>query len=205
MAISKSNGNSKRTQSAEKTKNTINTIALKLFRKYGFDRVTVDDIVKRAGVSKGAFYLYFKSKDEVLIKLFKQIDSIYEKIYVSMPKKSSAMKKLLGINKAMCEYCTKEIGIDVVKIMYANQIGMGHRTNFLSNRNRDLYKILCEIIRQGIEQKEFAKGLTEEQIVDIVSCSLRANLYEWCLHDGKEDLLEKGEQYMKYVLKGISA
>tara|TARA_R110001583_G_scaffold69919_1_gene198126 strand:- start:28328 stop:29089 length:762 start_codon:yes stop_codon:yes gene_type:complete len=40
--------------------------ALDLFAEKGFDRTRVDDIARRAGVSKGAVYLYFPSKDAVI-------------------------------------------------------------------------------------------------------------------------------------------
>ncbi len=40
--------------------------ALDEFIARGFDAARVEDIAKRAGLSKGAVYLYFKSKEEVL-------------------------------------------------------------------------------------------------------------------------------------------
>ena len=40
--------------------------AAELFVHYGYDKTTVDDIARKAGVSKGAIYLHFKSKDNLL-------------------------------------------------------------------------------------------------------------------------------------------
>lgn len=40
--------------------------AAKLFLIYGFDKATVADIANEAGVSKGAVYLHFESKDALL-------------------------------------------------------------------------------------------------------------------------------------------
>lgn len=37
--------------------------AVDLFVHYGYDKTTIDDIARNAGVSKGAIYLHFKSKD----------------------------------------------------------------------------------------------------------------------------------------------
>jgi TetR/AcrR family transcriptional repressor of nem operon len=39
--------------------------ALALIRERGFSAMTVDDLCARAGVTKGAFFHYFKSKDEI--------------------------------------------------------------------------------------------------------------------------------------------
>jgi TetR/AcrR family acrAB operon transcriptional repressor len=40
--------------------------AADLFVHYGFDKTTVSDIARQAGVSKGAIYLHFESKDSLL-------------------------------------------------------------------------------------------------------------------------------------------
>jgi AcrR family transcriptional regulator len=43
--------------------------ALELFAKQGFEATSVQQITDHAGISKGAFYLSFKSKDELIIGL----------------------------------------------------------------------------------------------------------------------------------------
>jgi AcrR family transcriptional regulator len=43
--------------------------AAKLFREKGIKAVSVDEIVKGVGVAKGTFYLYFKTKEDLLAKL----------------------------------------------------------------------------------------------------------------------------------------
>jgi AcrR family transcriptional regulator len=47
-------------------KEKIMEVAKALFLKEGFSNVSVDEITKSAGISKGGFYVYFKSKDELL-------------------------------------------------------------------------------------------------------------------------------------------
>jgi AcrR family transcriptional regulator len=57
------------TKSPGKTREKIVTAAMELFARKGFDKTTVDEIVARAGVAKGTFYLYFKSKDDLIKEL----------------------------------------------------------------------------------------------------------------------------------------
>lgn len=40
--------------------------AQKLFLKFGYDKTTVSDIAEEAGISKGAIYLHFRSKDAMM-------------------------------------------------------------------------------------------------------------------------------------------
>lgn len=50
----------------EKREQRILDAAADLFVHYGYDKTTVNDIARRAGVSKGAIYLHFDSKDALL-------------------------------------------------------------------------------------------------------------------------------------------
>lgn len=43
--------------------------AYELFKEKGINYTSIDEIVKRAGVAKGTFYLYFKDKYDVVNKL----------------------------------------------------------------------------------------------------------------------------------------
>ena len=51
--------------------------AVDLFVHYGFDKTTVSDIAREAGISKGAIYLHFKSKDELLERLILRELTLY--------------------------------------------------------------------------------------------------------------------------------
>lgn len=44
--------------------------AMKLFAKKGFAATSVQEIANEAGISKGSFYIYFKSKEELMISIF---------------------------------------------------------------------------------------------------------------------------------------
>ncbi|MFZ5625205.1 MAG: TetR/AcrR family transcriptional regulator [Gemmatimonadota bacterium] len=46
--------------------------ALEVFTELGYERATLQDIVERAGVSKGALYHYFDSKDQLFVDLVRE-------------------------------------------------------------------------------------------------------------------------------------
>jgi AcrR family transcriptional regulator len=52
----------------------ISDAALFLFKESGFDAVSVDQIVTRARVSKGAFFNFFPTKADALIGYFRELD-----------------------------------------------------------------------------------------------------------------------------------
>lgn len=56
-------------QRSEETRTKILESAIKLFSIHGYNKASVDDICKEAGISKGAFYHHFKSKQELFLAL----------------------------------------------------------------------------------------------------------------------------------------
>ncbi len=49
--------------------NALLDAAMSLFIRYGYDKTTVEEIAKKAGISKGAVYLNFKSKEDLMKNL----------------------------------------------------------------------------------------------------------------------------------------
>jgi AcrR family transcriptional regulator len=46
----------------------------KLFDKYGIQKTTVDEIAKAAGISKGSFYQFYPSKEELFFDILESLD-----------------------------------------------------------------------------------------------------------------------------------
>lgn len=56
-------------QRAEETRTRIMDAAVQMFSQAGYDAASVDDICSKAGVSKGAFYHHFPTKQAVFLAL----------------------------------------------------------------------------------------------------------------------------------------
>lgn len=61
-----SKNNNWKARRKQQLRDELTTRALGLFRTKGIAATSVEDIVQAAGVAKGTFYLYFKSKSELL-------------------------------------------------------------------------------------------------------------------------------------------
>jgi len=55
-------------------KKTLLFEAKKLFEKYGIQKTTVDEIVKAAHISKGSFYLFYQSKEELYFDVLESVE-----------------------------------------------------------------------------------------------------------------------------------
>jgi len=67
----------------EEAKSRILDVANKVFAEKGYHEATMDDIAKRLGVSKGAIYLYFSSKEDLFEALVKTAPQAFKEILYS--------------------------------------------------------------------------------------------------------------------------
>jgi TetR/AcrR family fatty acid metabolism transcriptional regulator len=62
----------KRRRSREETRQRLVEAALEVFARNGYERSTVDEIVREAGYSKGAFYVHFETKEDLFWELLEE-------------------------------------------------------------------------------------------------------------------------------------
>ncbi len=69
-------------QEKEIIKKSIINESKKLFEKYGLQKTTVDEIVRAAGISKGSFYLFYGSKEELYFDVLETVEGEFrEKMF----------------------------------------------------------------------------------------------------------------------------
>lgn len=107
----------------ETTKKKIETTAIQLFAKKGLS-VTIDEIAKAAGISKGLLYNHFPSKEELIAALAKGATEISGKSIQALSQSpDSALHKIKGMTAMMNDMLTTQhIGIN--SFMFMIQVGM---------------------------------------------------------------------------------
>jgi TetR/AcrR family fatty acid metabolism transcriptional regulator len=69
--------------------------AVETFAQRGFHQARVSDVARQAGVADGTIYLYFKSKDDLLISLFEEkMEEIVEAFRVEVHRHELAQDRL---------------------------------------------------------------------------------------------------------------
>lgn len=204
MAITKEKSN-KRTLQSQKTKEKLYQTALKLFTKYGYNTVTVEDITKIAGLSKGTFYTYFKSKDDILLGVFRQIDNAYVEAFRDIPEDTSARDRILRMIDTMTNYCSQVVGLPFMKIVYSNQItGDPKSVKILNDPSRTLYKFLHDFVVLGKANKELP-DYPDDYFTELLVRFARSIIYDWCLYNGEFDLEKEAHDYFVVLLDSFQA
>jgi AcrR family transcriptional regulator len=71
---------SRKTQQSDHTREALLSKCLHLFAQRGFSSTSVDDIARAAGVTKGAIYWHFASKDEIFHAILDRIRAQWQEV-----------------------------------------------------------------------------------------------------------------------------
>lgn len=190
----------KRKYNALETRKKLFYIAIKLFDDYGYNNVTVDDIVREANTSKGAFYFHFKSKESVIIESIREVDSQYEEWYDALADDISAKDQLLMFSNRILTYA-ESLGVIVEKVLYASQISPENEDKrLLNDESRPIFTIFAKIIKKGQEAGDFRTDFSAEELTRVVTRWIRSAIYNWCLYNGEYSLAEDGLRFFSFSL-----
>jgi AcrR family transcriptional regulator len=76
------------------TKSRILLSARSLFSNYGFTATSLDDILDATGITKGAFYHYFRSKDHLCQQILQDVIAEYQSLFETVDKQRPASEQL---------------------------------------------------------------------------------------------------------------
>ena len=198
--------NNRKIKSIE-TKKRIFDTANQLFKKYGFQKVTVDSIVETAGVSKGAFYLHFESKNALIAQIISDsvnnADLNYKSFLQGFPTGMTASHILISLVGKITDFIVHNIGYSAMSILYEALLTRTVNGDALLSYNRDLYKLFNEIIKQGVQQGEFTSDIDADTISNHCIVAIRGLTYEWCIRYPEFDYKGQVIEHFELLLKGI--
>ena len=189
----------KRQIKAQETKKKLLESAITLFAVHGFDRVTIEDITYNAGTSKGAFYSHFKSKQDVVLERFRQLDEANYQFYDEAIQKDTAIEQLVAYMGAVCDYTMNVLGMDLVSVAYINQVSSKYRSTFFMDEKRPAFFLLENLIKQGQKKGEIRKDLTSMYLVNMITRLFSSWAYEWCVHGGNFNLTKEMQKHLLLV------
>ena len=150
----------RREREKEQRRSAILRSARKEFFEKGFRAVTVDSIARRAELSKGAIYLYFKSKEEIYAQiLLRDIDKFHDKVETILDPTKSASDNLRNYAEVYAAFFISDR--ELFRI-FMNFMIQHNPVNFTPNINDHIVKstnqtviVIEQILQMGVERGEF--------------------------------------------------
>jgi AcrR family transcriptional regulator len=178
--------------------------SIKLFEKKGFSETSVQDIVEALHVTKGTFYYYFGSKEQLLMAIqlvyINELLQFQEKI-LDDPEKSFKTKLFENVQLLIKQIKTKGHNARVFfrEIMNLNE----ENVNIIKKKREEFRFNLQDILELGIEKGEFRADLKADMVTFAVLGMCNWS-YHWFDPDGTVTDEELVEIYLDTLLNGIS-
>lgn len=192
-----------RQKQAMLTKNTLFQTAVDLFNDKGYDNVTIEEITSTAGVSKGSFYTYFRSKSDIFIEEFRTIDDYYRSWHEKMPQYETAKERLCQFTSSQLTYVRDIVGIKLLTLLYTNNLESETEKKsekILIDTSRYLQLIVSEIITYGQQRKEFRADISSSELARLYNRAMRSMFLDWAISNASFDLVEEGIEFCKIML-----
>jgi len=149
-------------------KNAILKAARKLFFEKGFQSITVENIAKEAELSKGAVYLYFKSKEEIYAQiLMNDIDKFNNSLSNIFRNDENAAEMLKRFVEVYISFFLNDR--ELFRILMTFMLHTDH-LNFSRELSAELIKttnkpinVIDQIFQKGIESGEFLPHINTRQ------------------------------------------
>ena len=131
--------------------------AERAFLSQGVADTPVSDIAKAAGVAQGTFYLYFDSKDDIVVAV---VDRLVETVIASLEKAvagpaGSAIEEFRGLCAALGDLTSVPGADGLVEFMHAPQNRALH-DRLADQLSPRLVPIVQQVIERGIAQGVFS-------------------------------------------------
>jgi AcrR family transcriptional regulator len=186
----------RRQEQALETKDRIYSAAIDLMDREGFENITIADISRKAGVSVGAFYHYFTSKNDILADIFYKVDEYFSTQVISGLIKDRFPEMIIEYFSYYAKFSVRS-GVELTQQLFKPQI------KFFIEKNRPMVTILEDLIREGQQKKEIRADDSPEEIARFLIVMARGVVFDWSVHDGCYDLEAQMHKYMESLVSTL--
>lgn len=189
-------------RSPEARRSEIVAAARNLFATKGVACTTVSEVVRRAGIAQGTFYLYFKSKTDALNAVAGQIaDEACAAIEAaSRSEELDALQKVRRIRQILMETRSDDEGSDLMEYFHTKGDKRFHDELERSVARR-LTPAVAQAIEQGVSERAF-RVADPQATAEIVIAAASAIHGEGAFGNAKE-YRRKMDAYWEFVLRGL--
>ncbi len=190
---------------SEERKNQILDAATDVFVREGLHKARVDDIAEKAGLSKGALYWYFKSKDEIIVAI---LDKLFEGEFSELKELQFAEGSVVERLNLFVESTLEEIRgwLKLVPIAY-EFLGLVFRQKIVKRVFHKYFRgyidLITVLIQQGIDSGEF-RDIDAQDVAITIGAIIEGTILLWAYDPEAVDVEKHIRVGMDIFIKGLT-
>ncbi|WP_297888048.1 TetR/AcrR family transcriptional regulator [Sulfurihydrogenibium sp.] len=182
------------------TKKKLLQSAKELFAKKGYYETKVSDIVERANVAQGTFYIYFKSKEEIFLELIKTLhQELLQKLEVYLNVETDYQTTIKSLVKEFLTevYNNKEIA----EIFFSQLFGLNQEFKQLYIKKiSDIQQLLFEVLKKYFPEEK-------SRILSTIILGFIRQIFFNCLINKNfnlDQMVSKAEEGIDIIFQGVN-
>jgi len=193
---------------SEERRSQILEAAMAVFARQGFDQARMDDIAQEAGLSKGALYLYYKSKDAIISAILQFFFSrAMKKLqgFLESEEPPSVREQLLRLNQYYIAEMKWMVSLLPLSFeFYAVAARQRAVRQFLKRYFKDYREVLAAFVQRGIDRGEF-RDLQAERVAIAITALCEGMALLWMVDPEATQWEQTGESSLLLLLDGLAA
>ena len=192
-----------RVRKGDDKRDRIMNAAITAFAQNGYHQATMAAVAREAGVAAGTIYLYFKSKDDLLISIFEEkVQGFIDEFHSQLVQEESAEIKLRKLVQLHLFEMQNRPALAAVF-----QLELRQSRHFMSSYPKaDLkgyFDLIGEIIEEGQQQGLFRKDLYVSAIKRAFFGAMDETVTSWLLAGRNYDLTQMADPLADLFIRGF--
>lgn len=177
--------------------------AIRLFRRQGYEKTRVDDIVNALEISQPTFFRYFPTKDAVLRDVGQRgFECITERLKSELSKRASTADRLRRL------YHTLAVEAESDRTLWQAVVLSGAmdpvRSPELRGAESIMEGLLREILAQGQKRGEITSAFPVVHLAEFMEGLYRTVVRQWTVDlTGPHKLTERVDSAVEFFLRGV--
>lgn len=176
--------------------------AARLFGDKGYHDTTTAEIAEAAGVAAGTIYIYFSSKEELLVAVFEEfLGRHMERLREGVARETTPQAKM---------ECLLQLGLELMQAnpdsarIFLSQLRQStDMIKAVTKRSSRVYKdIIEEILEEGVKSG-MCRAINVHATATMFFGAFQNTVLDWVADDCSYDLTALTDELSKFVLHGI--
>jgi TetR/AcrR family fatty acid metabolism transcriptional regulator len=179
--------------------------AIAVIAENGFHNSRVSDIAERANVADGTIYLYFKSKEQILMTA---LESAFEAFIAQARKELAGSRDAASKLRVLARLHLRELGRNrSLAVVLQTELRQSAKflAEFSQRELKEYFNLIREIIREGQLAGSIRKDVTDKIAAACLFGALDELVTTWVLSSREYDLSAAADPVVDLLLSGMEA
>ena len=175
--------------------------AIKVFAKYGYHNSKISKIAETANVATGSVYVYYKNKEDILLKIFSDLwTKLYDELDIIVSNTSlTSIEKLDAMIDLIFDVFAEKPSLALVFVNEQNHLEHSNKKGFTNYYEKFLDRGE-EIIKKGIDEGLISENIDLTIFRNFVFGAIRHLVHCWA-RDPKTFTINKTRMNVKLLIK----